>query len=165
MIIYLIIWQLAKFRIPQAESIIFVRLHNFPFAGTFIVNAAKMKNAVDNYAQKFVIVGRTDSDGIGSDSVERDEYIAANETPGSIVKSDNIGEVVMIEKLLIDLENASIVTKNICESTGAPLMTASHLNNPPLHLNPVERRNINILRQYFYHRVSKPNHKYKQTPR
>lgn len=165
MIIYLIIWQLAKFRIPQAESIVFVRLHDFTFARAFVINTAKMQDTVNDNAHKLVGVGRTDSDGIGSDSVERDEYIAANETPGSIVKSDNICEVVMIEKLLIDLENASIVTKNICESTGAPLMTASHLNNPPLHLNPVERRNINILRQYFYHRVSKPNHKYKQTPR
>ena len=70
--------RLTKLLIPETESIVFVRLHDFTFARTFIVNAAKMKNAVDNYAQKFVIVGRTDSDGIGSDSVERDEDIAAD---------------------------------------------------------------------------------------
>ena len=56
--------------IQQGQSLVFCRFHLFPFTRTFIVEAAEMKNAVDNHTVQFFVVGTSELVGIGEDGVE-----------------------------------------------------------------------------------------------
>lgn len=107
-------------------------LHDLTFAGTFVVYAAKMEYAVDDNTQQFSIITCADRHRIGRYSVERYEDITLDELAMSVVESNDIGVIIVIEELSVDIENLVVIAKDICNLPDYSIVLTGNSNNPPL---------------------------------
>lgn len=57
----------------EGQGLVFGCFHYFPFAGTFVIDATQVKDAMDNYPVKFPIVRLPKLLGIGAYRVQADE--------------------------------------------------------------------------------------------
>lgn len=61
--------------LSHGESLVFGCFHNLAFAGAFVVDAAKVENAVNNGAVQFVLISGVELFGICFYRVETDKQI------------------------------------------------------------------------------------------
>lgn len=90
-----------------------MRFHYFALARTFIVYSTKMQKAVNYNAVKFSRIISAYRLGVTGHGVKRNEHIAAHSAPVSIVKGDYVGEIVVIEKLTVYLDDFVITAENV----------------------------------------------------
>mgnify|MGYP007119886955 CR=1 FL=1 len=76
---------------------------------------------MDDDAVKFLFVGRTHVLGIRAHGVEGDEEVAADFIALCVVKGNDVGVIIVLEELAIDLQNLFIVHKDV--GNGATTLT------------------------------------------
>ena len=81
----------------------------------FVSLTSKMQQAVDNDAMEFVKESGSYLLGIGRHSIKRNVYIAIHARTRAIIKGDDVGIVVVLEKLLIDGKDLLVVAEDIVE--------------------------------------------------
>ena len=86
----------------------------FGFGG-LIRLTREMQQAVDNNTMQLVEKWHTHLLGIGGNCVQRNINIAIHACARGIIKGDDVGIVVVLEKLLIDGENLLISAEDIVE--------------------------------------------------
>ena len=106
-------------------------LHDFALAGCLVVDATQVKHAMNDYASQ--LVGQWDSErlGVGGDGVERDDHIAADAARGAVVEGNDVGVVVVAEKLAVDADDVLVVAEDV----GQPSRVLAVGRRDPL--NPV----------------------------
>ena len=98
-----------------AESILLFGGHlGFGLRG-FVRLACEMQQAVDNDTVQFVEEWCAYLFGVGGNGVERDVDIAIHACARGIIKGDDVGIVVVLEKLLIDGKDLLVVAEDIVE--------------------------------------------------
>ena len=102
-------------RLAQGECLIFFRLHNLALSGTFVVDAAEVENAVDDDAVEFLFVGGTYVFGIRAHGVEGDEEVAADFISLRVVEGYDVGVIIVLEELTVDLQDFLIVHKDVSD--------------------------------------------------
>lgn len=107
--------------------------HDFTLAGALIIYATEMKNAMNNHAIKFALISLAEPLGIRGHSVERDNDVAVNMPTARIIKSDNIGEIIMIKEITIHLQDVLIATELIVNCAHGSVMRRAHILNPSAH--------------------------------
>lgn len=120
-------------------------LHNLAFAGAFVVDAAKMKQSVDNHAMQLRHIFSPDSLSIAGHSVERNEHIAADAPAMRIIERYDIGKIVMIQKLPVDLDDFPVITENICEGAEDTRMITCNLVEPSTDTLKVDSRHSHAI--------------------
>jgi hypothetical protein len=83
--------------------------------------------------------------GIGLHRVQGNEYISVDACACGVIKGDDIGEIVVLEKLLVDRKDLLIVAEDIVEFAHRETMIRSYRANPTLHLREVDRWHGNII--------------------
>lgn len=119
--------------------------HYFTFTGTFVVDTAQMQHAMHYHSVKLALVRFSYLFGIREDGIKRNEHIAAYHLATGVVESNDVGEIVMVKKLPVHLDDFIIVAEYIIQAAHNSSMFMSHFNNPvlnffkiePGHLDPV----------------------------
>ena len=93
---------------------------------------------MNNDAMKFVEKRRTHLLRIGSNGIQRYVNISIHARARTIIKGNNIGIVIVLEKLTIDGEDLLIVTENIGEFAYGKTMLSSYGFDPSLDLEKVD---------------------------
>ncbi len=68
--------------------------------------------------------------GIATHRIKADEHIPRDHIPLTLVEGDDIGIVVMIEKVLIGLQDALITTELVAELADTTVIASSDLTDP-----------------------------------
>ena len=83
--------------------------------GSLIRLTREMQQAVDNNTMQLVKKWHTHLFGIGGNRVQRNINIAIHACARGIIKGDDVGIVVVLEKLLIDSKDLLVVAEDIIE--------------------------------------------------
>ncbi len=89
---------------------------------------------MNNHSVKFAHIIITQHVGIACHSVERYKNITPQQAPDAVIKSNNIGKIVMVKKLDINLKDFVIITKNIIKRAHHAVMRSGNLYEPSLKL-------------------------------
>lgn len=98
--------------LSHGQCLVLGSFHNFPFSRTFIIDAAKVQDAMDNDPVQFsfiVVAGKLF--GIGAYRIKADKEIAAQAVAFAIVKSDDVGIIIMLKILPVYFENFLVRAK------------------------------------------------------
>ena len=110
-----------------------MQFHYLAFSRTFVVDAAKVQYAVYDDAVQFVALGGTDLQCVGAHGIERYEYVTAYQAASCVVKRDDVGEIVVLQKLPIDQEYPWIVGKDVSHRSENTVMIPGHPTYPLFH--------------------------------
>lgn len=103
--------------LSHGQGLVLVFLHNLALAGTFVVDAAKVEDAMDDDAMKLVVVGLVKLLRIAAHRVERDDDVAIDDIALVVVEGDDVGVVVVTEILTVYLQYLLIADKHVSNRT------------------------------------------------
>lgn len=107
---------------------VFGCFHNFALTRPFIVNAAQVKDTMDDCSVKFLIIRSLELFGVGFYSVQTDEKIAGKTITLTIIESNDIRVVIVLQILAIYLQYFFVRTENIRDFTDfLPYVAATDL--------------------------------------
>ena len=104
----------------------------------FVPLPCQMEQTMNNNTMQFLNERNALLISIGLHRIQRDEDIAIDTRTRCIVKSDDIGKVVVLKKLLIDGKNLIVVAKDIVQFAYRKTMIRRYRANPALHLREVD---------------------------
>ena len=117
-------------RCQKCERLVFFCLHNLTLSGSLVVNAAKVENTMDNDAVKLLFVGSAYVLGIRTYRVEGDEEVAADFISLRVVKGNDVGVIIVLKELTVDLQDFLIVHKDVSNGATTLAMCLCHGINP-----------------------------------
>lgn len=88
------------------QSFVLCFLHDFPFAGAFVVDAAQMENTMNNNTMQFpiiIVVGKLL--GIGTYGIQANEKVTVQTVAFAVVESDDIRIIIMLQILAVHFQN------------------------------------------------------------
>lgn len=97
----------------QGQGAILGRFHDFAFAGSLVVDAAQVQDAVDNDAVQFAFVRLVELLGVGAHGVQADEQVACDAVSFAIIEGDDIGVVIVLQVLSIHLQDFFIRAEDV----------------------------------------------------
>ena len=109
----------------------------FGFGG-FVGLAREVKKTVDDDTVQFVEERCAYLFGVGGNRVERYIDIAVHACARGIIKGDDVGIVVVLEKLLIDGKNLLIIAEDIVEVAYGVAVLSSSALDPLFDLTKVD---------------------------
>lgn len=77
-----------------------------------VVISHEMKKAMDYDTVKLFLEPGAELDGILTDGIDADEEVPREPVTLTIVESDDVGEIVMMEKPLVDVEHIIVRTED-----------------------------------------------------
>ena len=98
----------------MASAFVFGGFHDFPFSRSFVVNAAKVQDAVDDDAVQLpfvVIAGKLF--GVGAYRIQADEEVAAQAVAFAVVESDDVRVVIVLKVLAVHFEDFLVRTEDV----------------------------------------------------
>ena len=104
--------------------------HDFTFSWSLVIDATQVQHTVHYHATQFLVIATPEEFGISPHSIEANNHVARHAAAITVVKRDDVGEVVMVEKFAISLEDVLIITEDIGQTPHYPIMATSHLNQP-----------------------------------
>ena len=104
-----------------------------------------MQNAVDYDSHQFAPVWLIKLIGIGADSIERYDDITGYSALVGIIESDNVGIVIMIEKLAVDLQYLFVVAEKVAYLPHSPALPGRYVDYPFLDGGKIECGHIHAL--------------------
>ena len=95
----------ASARREHGECLVFGGLHDGSFAWPLVVDAAEVEYAMYDHAVQLLVIVLAIGSGIGGYGIERDDKVAVELVALAVVEGDNVGEIVVLEILTVDLED------------------------------------------------------------
>lgn len=138
-------------RIENIEGGVLVGLHYLAFAGTLVVDAAKMQDAVDDDAHQFAAVWHSELLSVGGYGIEGDHNVAGDAGCPGIVESDDVGVVVMGDEFAVGLEDILVVHEKVVDVAGGEAMQFGHPANPFPGFVKIDVGHFYALRFKVYH--------------
>lgn len=106
--------------------------HHLTLTRPLVVDTTQVQDTVNYNALQLSRIITADELGIGSYRVERYEHIAAQQLAASVIERDDIGKVVVLKILQIDLKNLRVVAEYISKLADNLSMKACDLKDPVL---------------------------------
>lgn len=110
----------------KCERLILFRLHNLALSGSLVVNAAEVENAVDDDAVELLFVGSAYVLGVRTYRVEGDEEVATDFISLRVVKGYDVGVIIVLKELTIDLQDFFIIDKDVSNGATTLAMRLCH---------------------------------------
>lgn len=104
---------ILHYSIEKGQSLILVKLHDFTLARAFVINSAQMEQTVRYDTMKLTIGRDSKFQGIAGHGVKRDENLAVEFRATAIVKRDNVGVIIVMDKLTVHVEDTPVITKHV----------------------------------------------------
>ncbi len=130
--------------LSQGEGFVLLGFHHLACAWCFVVDATKVENAVDDDTIQLFVIRHALLFGIGAHGIERDEEVAREAVALTIVESDDVGVVVVLEILAIDFQNFLIVAEYIGNIAHTFSVRFCHPTHPSTCLSPRDARHLYI---------------------
>src|SRR5574344_617326 len=89
-----------------------------------------MQQTMNSYSHKFIFIRRIKLLAVSKNRIQTDIHVSVHYFWVGIVKRNDIRIVIVTNKLLVDLKNPLIVTKNIVQITYLSSISVSHLFKP-----------------------------------
>ncbi len=99
--------------LSHSQCTVLGSLHDFALTGSLIVDAAEMEYAVDDGAMQLLIVFGGKLLAIAPHGVEADEEVATDDVALGVVEGDDVGVVVVLQELAVDLEDTLVVAEDV----------------------------------------------------
>lgn len=112
------------------EVVVFLLPHDFYVFIAMIVVSDEMKQSMDNYSVEFFFELCLVEDGVFLDRIYTDEKITGKDIAFAIVESNDVSEIVVLKKLLIDIKNVVVGTENYIDLTEFLYFTFSYKFKP-----------------------------------
>lgn len=116
----------------------------FGFGG-FVSLTCEVKQTVDNDAMKLVQEGCIYLFCVGSDCIKRYIYVTIYARARAIIEGNNVGIVVVLEKLLIDGKDLLIVAEDVVEFAYGVAVLGSGTLDPLFDFSAVNGRHFDII--------------------
>jgi hypothetical protein len=114
----------------SAQGLILCLTHALLVLRALVLEPAEMEDTMDDHAvQLFGVLGAKEL-SITTHRIKTDEHVPRDHIPITLVEGDDIGIVVMIEKVLIGLQDALITTELVAELTDTTVIAGSDLTDP-----------------------------------
>ena len=148
-------WGLAVgFIAPLVRSVLFGMPPMFPIAISMAFGLAayglvsgvlwhKVKHTVNHHTQQLFLISLAEHFGIAAHRVERDKHISGDSAARGVVESDNIGVVIVLQKLAVHFQDFLIVAEDIGKRAHRLIESAGDSLNPAAHSLIAELRQIN----------------------
>ena len=104
--------------LPHRQRLILRLLHNLPFSRPFVIDAAKVEDAVDDDPVQFtfvVVIGELFR--IGAYGIEADEEVTAKAVAFTVVESDDICVIIVLQILAVHLEYLLVRAEDVGDFT------------------------------------------------
>ena len=104
----------GSLELPHRQRLILRLLHNLPFSRPFVIDAAKVQDAVDDDAVQLpfvVIAGKLF--GVGAYRIQADEEVAAQAVAFAVVESDDVRVVIVLKVLAVHFEDFLVRTEDV----------------------------------------------------
>jgi hypothetical protein len=112
------------------QGLILCLTHSLLVLGALILEPAEMEDTMDDHTVQFFGVLVAKELGIATHRIKADEHVPRDHIPLTLVEGDDIGIVVMIEKVLIGLQDALITTELVAELADTAVIAGSDLTDP-----------------------------------
>ena len=129
----------------QRERLVLVLLHDLTLTWALVVDATEVKDAMDDDAMEFALIGLIELLGIGAHGVEADDNIARNLIALGIIEGDDVGVIGMSEELAIAVENTLVVDELVTNFAQPLAMELGNLANPYADVTATNSRHCNAL--------------------
>ena len=134
------------------EIIVFLGTHDSLLLVGMVIITYKMKKAMNDYAGEFLVErSRTVSYGILADGIDAYENIPRKSLALAIVKGNDIGKIIMIEKAPVYIQYIIVGTKNYIDSTKMPHFALRNSFEPQIVKGTRLELEIGILKEISYH--------------
>lgn len=121
----------------------------FLFVGEIVI-ADKVKHAVNHHAQQLCFTRNIETFGIIAYPIVTNEHIAAHKFVLDIIKSDDVGVVVVAEILLVHVPKILVGTENIRQVSRETMLVFYGVVNPILQRLLVGKDKIDIFKVEIY---------------
>ena len=104
--------------LPHRQRLILRLLHNLPFSRPFVIDAAKVEDAVDDDPVQFtfvVVIGELFR--IGAYGIEADEEVTAKAVAFTVVESDDICVIIVLQILAVHFEYLLVRAEDVGDFT------------------------------------------------
>ena len=118
--------------VEQGEGTVFGGFHQLALAGTLVIDATEVEDAMNDDTVELIVVGLAEELGIGAHGVEADDDVAVDDVVFIVVESDDIGIKVVTEVLVVDLEYLLVVNKHISHLAHTTSVAGSYGPDPVL---------------------------------
>ena len=105
-----------------------------------------MQDAVYYYAVQFLLVCCAYHLAVAANGVERDEKVAADNILLAVVEGDDVGVVVVLQILAVNLKNLLVVAEDIIKVAYGVVVLGCYGTNLALYRWVVECRQVYIFR-------------------
>ena len=129
-------------------------LHQFALAGTLVVDAAKVQDAVDDDAVQFFIIILFKQFGIGANGVQRDDQVAVQGVALVVIESDDVGVVVVTQVLTVHRQDVLVVTEQVTHLADLLAVGGCHTANPRRGFASFDIGELNSFRAISNHRIN-----------
>lgn len=100
-------------QLPHGQRTVLGSLHDFALAGSLVVDAAEVEYTVYDDAVQLLIIFGGKLLAVALHRVETDEEVATDDIALGIVEGDDVGVVVVLQELAVDLEDALVVAEDV----------------------------------------------------
>ena len=104
--------------LPHRQRLIFRLLHNLPFSRPFVIDAAKVEDAVDDDPVQFafvVVIGELFR--IGAYGIKADEEVTVETVSFAIVEGNDICIIIMLQILAVHFEYLLVRAEDVGDFT------------------------------------------------
>ena len=150
----------------QIQGPVLGRLHDLAFARSLVVDATQVQDPMNDGPMQLLLIRGGKLFGIRADGIKTDEQIACNLRPARIVERDDVGIIIVLQILPVDLQNLFVRTENITDVTGsAPagwqeVLSLLHKTGSYLIFSFLTSNSISYIKHYSYTNVVMPSGAY-----
>ena len=101
-----------------------------------IVISDKMENSVDDHPVKFFFEIGSEFNGVFPNTVHTDEKISGQYLSFTIIEGYDVGEIIMLKILHVDIENVRVGTENDIDLTDAAFLSLGNCLQPSISEPP-----------------------------
>ena len=142
--------------LKHSNGFILFALHNLALAFTFIVYSAQMQNTVYNHSVQLLLILHTQLFAVTEHCIEAYKKVARYDILLGVIECNNIGVIIVLKILAINLENFLVVTEDIRNIPNLFTVTCRHLFNPRRNVAALYCGHLNPIGLIAYH-ISKYN--------
>lgn len=135
---------LKKF--PEREIIILLRTHHTDVLVSVVVIADEMKKPMDDDPVEFILKFSPELDCILPYGIDAYEKVTGKTVALAIVESDDVGKVVVLEELLVDVEDIVIGTEDYGNVPYSEYLAFGRKLKPLVCLPPVPEIEVSVLK-------------------
>ena len=134
----------------NGKCLVFVCLHDFSFSRTFVVNATKMQDSMNNGAMQLFVIRSVESIRICFHCIQTNEQVSGYFIAFRIIKGNDICIIIVLEILSVYFQDFLIGTEDITDITRFFAVCLRHFPHPTTYCLLVDCWKFNFFRIKLY---------------